>query len=71
MGITQLLESLLTLQSLIYNWPSTMASPHFVDANVLIACATAMFAAVIYGEEVELKFFGILLSYFYLNLTNI
>lgn len=45
-----------------------MASPHFgIDANVLIACATAMFAAVIYGEEIELKFFGILLSYTYIN----
>jgi hypothetical protein len=33
-----------------------MVSPHYgIDANVLIGCATAIFAAVIYGEKVVLK----------------
>jgi hypothetical protein len=44
------------LQDLNHNLTKAIASPHCgIDANVLIGCATAIFAAVIYGEKVVLE----------------
>ena len=60
----QLLRSQLLLQDLNHNLSEAMASPHYgIDANVLIACATAIFAALIYGEEVVLEFYGFFRSF--------
>jgi hypothetical protein len=56
-GFPQLLHSQPMLQDLNQTLTEAMASPHYgIDANVLIGCATAIFAALIYGEEVVLEF---------------